>query len=360
MTEFDFPDFDPLSFQTPPPPSSNADDSDVYELLDNDDSEREEDEVVVEAEEEEELDLEANSDEKITLEDSGDDAGDDTYSQSNSDEGETSDGENSSYSDYGPCKRKRAQETTRRESSRSSHREKSWGAVPPAAPRTPSPKTCSGPSGIRTPPPSVKPGPSRFTAGGIGSFIGPRSPAGSLLTPGKSSRRRVPTAQPRRTRGGNQKKGDRWPEEIGDKIAILVQERITAGDFREEKWNIIAAELLQRHGVSRTSSGIKNFWNRNGRAFYKLDERRVPNPQRLRTSFQSPQDRKHAREVARHAMQLGRRKTGRRNHVFEIREEKKDGRGEDGDRKRRCHAEDDDEDACLEVPMKRLHRKRFA
>ncbi len=99
-------------------------------------------------------------------------------------------------------------------------------------------------------------------------------------TPKRSGRKGLAN----RARGGTKKEDTKWTEDTSDIIAILVQERITAGDLTENKWQFIEAELLARYNISRTSFAIKNYWSRKGRALYNLDERRIPNPQRLTTS----------------------------------------------------------------------------
>lgn len=91
---------------------------------------------------------------------------------------------------------------------------------------------------------------------------------------------------------------DAWTESVSDKIAALVQERIDAGDHTEKKWHWIAAQLKLRHVIDKTHSAIKNYWGRNLRARYSMDERRVAKPNKLVTGLQSKEDRKRARELA--------------------------------------------------------------
>lgn len=91
---------------------------------------------------------------------------------------------------------------------------------------------------------------------------------------------------------------DTWTDSVSDKVAILVQERIDAGDHTEKKWHWIAAQLKLRHGIDKTNSAIKNYWGRNLRVRYNIDERRVAKPDKLVTGLQSKEDRKRAREWA--------------------------------------------------------------
>lgn len=111
--------------------------------------------------------------------------------------------------------------------------------------------------------------------------VGPRS------RPSTSSARKAP---PLAT-------DDAWTDSISDVVAILVQERIHAGDHTEKKWHWIAAQLKLRHGIDKTYSAIKNYWGRNLRIRYNIDERRVAKPDKLVTGLQSKEDRKRTREL---------------------------------------------------------------
>lgn len=93
-------------------------------------------------------------------------------------------------------------------------------------------------------------------------------------------------------------KDDGWTDSVSDMVAILVQERIDAGDHTEKKWRWIAAQLKLRHGIDKTHSAIKNYWGRNLRVRYNIDERRVAKPDKLVTGLQSKEDRRRARELA--------------------------------------------------------------
>lgn len=93
-------------------------------------------------------------------------------------------------------------------------------------------------------------------------------------------------------------KDDGWTDSVSDMVAILVQERIDAGDYTENKWRWIAAQLTLRHGIDKTHSAIKNYWGRNLRVRHNIDERRIAKPDKLITGLQSKEDRRRARELA--------------------------------------------------------------
>lgn len=110
---------------------------------------------------------------------------------------------------------------------------------------------------------------------------------GTRSRPSTSSARKAPPAN-----------DDAWTDSISGMIAILVQERIDASDYTEKKWHWIAAQLKLRHGIDKTYSAIKNYWGRNLRVRYNIDERRVAKPDKLVTGSQSKEDRKRARKLA--------------------------------------------------------------
>ena len=55
---------------------------------------------------------------------------------------------------------------------------------------------------------------------------------------------------------------------------------------KEERWEE-AARRLQLLNVNRTAAGMKNHWNREGRAASGIDERRPPNPRKMKTGLQA-------------------------------------------------------------------------
>lgn len=64
----------------------------------------------------------------------------------------------------------------------------------------------------------------------------------------------------------------------------------------DEKWQLLADRLQERHGFERTANSIKNFWQRKGRAQFGIDERVVPKPDRMSTSVEDPAERKRRRQ----------------------------------------------------------------
>lgn len=77
----------------------------------------------------------------------------------------------------------------------------------------------------------------------------------------------------------------------------------------EKRWQVISERLLGYYDVTRSSTAVKNYWNREGRQRTGIDERRKPNPDKLVTGVQHPEDRRKARqEIARMAGKGGRGK----------------------------------------------------
>lgn len=74
-------------------------------------------------------------------------------------------------------------------------------------------------------------------------------------------------------------------EMVAQVMTAMVQER--HGSLgKEEGWEE-AARRLRLLNVNRTAAGIKNHWNRVGRAASQVDERQVPNPRRMKTGLQA-------------------------------------------------------------------------
>lgn len=74
-------------------------------------------------------------------------------------------------------------------------------------------------------------------------------------------------------------------EMVAQVMTEMVQERQESLG-KEERWEE-AARRLRLLNVNRTAAGIKNHWNRVGRAASQVDERQVPNPQRMKTGLQA-------------------------------------------------------------------------
>ena len=74
---------------------------------------------------------------------------------------------------------------------------------------------------------------------------------------------------------------------------VIVEQQV---NLTEKKWEVISNRLASRHGFTRSKTSIKNYWSRQGRAQTGVDERRNPNPNKLITSVQNPDQRKRARQ----------------------------------------------------------------
>ena len=89
-----------------------------------------------------------------------------------------------------------------------------------------------------------------------------------------------------------------WTPQEKDLIKTLMLEVIQEQEVNltEAKWNVVSERLDQRYGIKRTHTAVKNYWNRTGRAYTGIDERRNPNPDKLTTGVQDPEQRKRARQ----------------------------------------------------------------
>lgn len=66
--------------------------------------------------------------------------------------------------------------------------------------------------------------------------------------------------------------------------AIVQEKHESLG--KEERWEE-AARRLKQSGINRTAAGVKNHWNRVGRAASGVDERQVPKPHKMKTGLQA-------------------------------------------------------------------------
>lgn len=98
--------------------------------------------------------------------------------------------------------------------------------------------------------------------------------------------------------GRRKPKPDKFPPEVADKICALMKEIIDEKLFSEQKFQTISDRMMARHGIGAKAGSIKNYWNRKGRIYYRVDERKNPNPAKLVTGVQSPEDRRKARQMA--------------------------------------------------------------
>lgn len=95
------------------------------------------------------------------------------------------------------------------------------------------------------------------------------------------------------------KKQDKiWTAHEKSLVKLLMEEVIVEQqvNLTEKKWEVISNRLASRHGFTRLKTSIKNYWSRQGRAQTGVDERRNPNPYKLITSVQNPDQRKRARQ----------------------------------------------------------------
>lgn len=102
----------------------------------------------------------------------------------------------------------------------------------------------------------------------------------------------APAAQPSNRRQAN----DSFPKPTADKVFDLMREVLAENQFSEKKFVSISDRLEERHGIKLSHGAIKNYWNRKGRVTYQLDERKKPNPNKMVTGVQSPEDRRKARQ----------------------------------------------------------------
>lgn len=144
------------------------------------------------------------------------------------------------------------------------------------------------------------------------------------------------------------KKQDKiWTAREKDLVRMLMEEVITEQqvNLTEKKWEVISDRLASRFGFTRSKTSIKNYWSRQGRAQTGVDERRNPNPNKMITSVQDPEQRKRARQ--RMARALKRKITGDESSGHSS---KSRARGRDEE-----EADDDDDEGG--PPMKRRRNR---
>jgi hypothetical protein len=86
---------------------------------------------------------------------------------------------------------------------------------------------------------------------------------------------------------------------VGSFMQDILNERVP-GIYNTEKRFNECAKRLKDHDVDRTEHSIKNWWNRNGRTHFNLDERNIKKPDKMRTSVTTPEKRKEARKRRHH------------------------------------------------------------
>ena len=92
-----------------------------------------------------------------------------------------------------------------------------------------------------------------------------------------------------------------WTDEEKTAVQTLMREVIRENqvNLTEQRWKVIAERLQQRYNISRTHTGVKNYWNREGREVTGIDERRNQRPDKMVTGKQDPASRRIARSKAR-------------------------------------------------------------
>ena len=93
-------------------------------------------------------------------------------------------------------------------------------------------------------------------------------------------------------------KGANWTDEEKAQVATLMREIMgSSSDVSktEKRWQVVRDRLQDRYGVDRTHTAVKNYWNREGRQTSGLDERNKPNPNKLVTGVQAPEQRRQLR-----------------------------------------------------------------
>ena len=98
---------------------------------------------------------------------------------------------------------------------------------------------------------------------------------------------------------GRKKVNRSWNENEIALVGRFMRDILNAqvdGIYNTEKRFIECSKRLEKHGIDRTEHSIKNWWNRNGRNDFNLDERNIKKPDKMRTSVTSPEKRKQARK----------------------------------------------------------------
>ena len=134
--------------------------------------------------------------------------------------------------------------------------------------------------------------PQRAVAGG-------ESSRGTEAAGGESSRGTEAMQQPSTPEKETKKVQAKWTDTEKRLVEVIMGQVISEGQVHQsdQRWVAVSNRLLRQYGISRSHTAIKNFWNREGRAATGIDERRIPNPNKLVTGVQAPEDRKRARQA---------------------------------------------------------------
>lgn len=107
-------------------------------------------------------------------------------------------------------------------------------------------------------------------------------------------------------------------------MTAMVQEK-HASLGKEERWEE-AARRLRLLDVHRTAAGVKNHWNRVGRAASRVDERQVPKPHKMQTGLQASSKiaaRREKRKLARAVAKEKKKAAGQSRKKERVRKEVK-------------------------------------
>lgn len=125
-------------------------------------------------------------------------------------------------------------------------------------------------------------------------FLRSASPRNPEVAQDKKEQRLCSSEQPK----SSKKQDKTWTAREKNLVRLLMEEVISEQlvNLTEKKWEVISNRLASRFGFTRSKTSIKNYWSRQGRAQTRVDERRNPNPNKLITSVQNPDQRKRARQ----------------------------------------------------------------
>ena len=121
----------------------------------------------------------------------------------------------------------------------------------------------------------------------------------------KATRKRKAAAKrkaaPKKTSTTTATEKKKWDNDTEKRaVGALMAEMLTnvEGDWvrTERKWEVLSTRLGERYQFDRKPLCVKNFWSRQGRRMFGLDERKKPKAHKMVTSVQDPLDRKRRRE----------------------------------------------------------------
>ena len=91
----------------------------------------------------------------------------------------------------------------------------------------------------------------------------------------------------------------KYTEELAQTIYPVFREVCAIEEFAHSDAKLFETSRLLsvRHNLDLTGGCVKNWWQRHGRILFGFDERKNPNPDKMVTGVQRPEDRKRAREA---------------------------------------------------------------